>query len=87
MTEKEKLNLEIQQQISNIYEINNYDICVDLGTVITIKNSFFNIKLKCVEGSCKKCFFYENFGKVCDLLNCSGKCFEKIEVEQLKTIS
>lgn len=86
MTDQEKFILDIHKAFAPFYEHNVYDVCIDVGTVICIKNSFFIRKLKCVEGSCEKCFFYKNFGKVCNLLNCSGKCFEEIEFKQLKPL-
>ncbi len=86
MTDQGKLILDIHKEFAPFYEYNAYDVCIDVGTVICIKNSFFIRKLKCVEGSCKKCFFYKNFGKVCNLLNCSGKCFEEIECKLLKPV-
>lgn len=86
MTEQEKLILDTYKQITPFDRFTNYEVCVDTGTVLLIKNEYFIRKLKCVEGSCKKCFFYKNFGKVCNLLNCSGKCFEEIEYKQLKPV-
>ena len=86
MTEYEKLILDAYKQITPFYKFSNYEVCVDVGTVLIIKNEYFIRRLKCVEGSCEKCFFYKNFGKICNLLNCSGKCFEEIEFKKLKPI-
>ena len=86
MTEQEKLILDTHKQITPFDKFTNYEVCVDVGTVIIIKNEYFIRRLKCVEGACEKCFFYKNFGKICNLLNCSGKCFEEIECKQLKPV-
>lgn len=86
MTEQEKLILDTHEQIIQFDKFTNYKVCVDVGTVLLIKNEYFIRRLKCVEGACEKCFFYKNFGKICHLLNCSGKCFEEIEFKQLKPV-
>ena len=86
MTEQEKLILDTHKQITLFDKFTNYGVYVDVGTVLLIKNEYFIRRLKCIEGSCEKCFFYKNFGEICNLLNCSGKCFEEIEFKQLKPV-
>jgi hypothetical protein len=52
MTEQEKLILDTHEQITQFDKFTNYEVCVDVGTVLLIKNEYFIRRLKCVEGTC-----------------------------------